>query len=243
MLFRSNISVKYTGWCNGGVNQKILRKAKTIGALGSRKDLESLGAAAQELGVDLYLEGVTHYEYDSGLLDGFFTFTDAARFLSKENAELFVYSDITYSAREGIDSYYLLHPSLIEENVQVLKEATDRYKANVAFRDMGKDLSSDYYLKNTVSRQQAMDSHAQMLKEIDDSGKKVMINMGNDYALPYADMVTNMDLSGSGYTIIDEEIPFYQLAIHGFVDYVGSPLNVCGNEQKRSEERRVGKEC
>ena len=59
-----------------------------------------------------------------------------------------------------------------------------------------------------------------------------MINMGNDYALPYADMVTNMDLSGSGYTIIDEEIPFYQLAIHGFVDYVGSPLNVCGNEQK-----------
>lgn len=228
----SNISVKYTGWCNGGVNQKILRKAKTIGALGSRKDLESLSAAAQELDVDLYLEGVTHYEYDSGLLDGFFTFTDAARFLSKENAELFVYSDITYSAREGIDSYYLLHPSLIEENVQVLKEATDRYKANVAFRDMGKDLSSDYYLKNMVSRQQAMDSHAQMLKEIDDGGKKVMINMGNDYALPYADMVTNMDLSGSGYTIIDEEIPFYQLAIHGFVDYVGSPLNVCGNEQK-----------
>ena len=24
----SNVSVKYTGWCNGGVNQKILSKAK-----------------------------------------------------------------------------------------------------------------------------------------------------------------------------------------------------------------------
>ncbi len=227
-----NVSVKYTGWCNGGVNQKILSKAKTISALGSKKDLASLGATAQELGVDLYLEGVTHYEFDSGIMDGFFTFTDAARFLSKENAELFVYSDITYSAREGVDSYYLLHPSLIEENVQVLSKAADQYNTNVAFRDMGKDLSSDYYLKNTVSRQQAMDSHAQMLKEIADGGKKVMINMGNDYALPYTDMVTNMDLSGSGYTIIDEEIPFYQLAIHGYVDYVGSPLNVCGNEQK-----------
>ncbi len=228
----SNVSVKYTGWCNGGVNQKILSKAKTIRDLGSKKDLKSLGDAAEELGVDLYLEGVTHYEYDSGLLDGFFSFTDAAKFLSKENAELFVYSDITYSAREGIDSYYLLHPSLIEENVQVLSEAADQYNANVAFRDMGKDLSSDYYLKNTVSRQQAMDSHAQMLKAIGDGGKKVMVNMGNDYALPYTDMVTNMDLSGSGYTIIDEEIPFYQLAIHGFVDYVGYPLNVCGNEEK-----------
>ena len=56
--------------------------------------------------------------------------------------------------------------------------------------------------------------------------------MGNDYALPYADIVTNMDLSGSGYTIIDEEVPFYQLAIHGFVNYVGSPLNNCGNEEE-----------
>jgi len=228
----SNISVKYTGWCNGGVNQKILRKAKAIGTLGGKKELKSLGAAAKELGVDLYLEGVTHYEYDSGLTDGFFSFTDAARFLSKERAELFVYNDVTYSAREGIDSYYLLHPDLIEENVQVLAKAAGQYGANVAFRDMGKDLSSDYYLKDTVSRQQAMDSHAQMLKGITDGSQKVMINMGNDYALPYADIVTNMDLSGSGYTIIDEEIPFYQLAVHGFVDYVGEPLNVCGNEEK-----------
>ncbi len=228
----NNISVKYTGWCNGGVNQKLLSKAKTISALGSKKDLKNLGAAAAELGVDLYLEGVTHYEYDSGLTDGFFSFTDAARFLSKERAELFVYSDVTYSAREGIDSYYLLHPDLIEENAQVLTKAAGQYGANVAFRDMGKDLSSDYYLKNTVSRQQAMDSHAQILKEIGDSGKKVMVNMGNDYALPYADIVTNMDLSGSGYTIIDEEVPFYQLAIHGFVNYVGSPLNNCGNEEE-----------
>lgn len=228
----SNISVKYTGWCNGGINQKILSKAKTISALGSKKDLKSLSAAAEELGVDLYLEGVTHYEYDSGLTDGFFSFTDAARFLSKERAELYVYSDITYSAREGVDSYYLLHPSVIEENVQVLAKAAEEYKANVAFRDMGQDLSSDYYLKNTVSRQQAMTSHAQLLKEIGDSGKKVMVNMGNDYALPYVDIVTNMDLAGSGYTIIDEEVPFYQLAVHGFVNYVGSPLNNCGNEQQ-----------
>lgn len=228
----NNISVKYTGWCNGGVNQKLLSKAKTIRDLGSKKDLKNLGAAAAELGVDLYLEGVTHYEYDSGLTDGFFSFTDAARFLSKERAELFVYSDVTYSAREGIDSYYLLHPDLIKENAQVLTKAAGQYGANVAFRDMGKDLSSDYYLKNTVSRQQAMDSHAQILKEIGDSGKKVMVNMGNDYALPYADIVTNMDLAGSGYTILDEEVPFYQLAIHGFVNYVGSPLNNCGNEEE-----------
>lgn len=229
----SNMSVKYTGWCNGGVNQKILRMAKTISALGSKKDLKSFGDAADELGVDLYLEGVTHYEFDSGIFDGFFSFTDAARFLSKERAEQFVYNPVTYNARESVDSYYLLHPDIIAKNTQTLSKAADKFNANVAFRDTGKDLSSDYYLKDTVSRQQAMVSQAGMLKEIEDSGKKVMIDMGNDYAIPYTDMVTNMDLSGSGYTIIDEEVPFYQLAIHGYVNYTGAPLNVCGNEQEQ----------
>lgn len=227
-----NLSVKLTGWCNGGVNQKILRKAKTISALGSKKDLKSLGDTAKELGADLYLEGVTHYEYDSGLLDGFFSFTDAARFISKERAELFVYSPVTYAAREGVDSYYLLHPDLIQKNTETLAAAAATYNANVAFRDTGMDLSSDYYLKDTVSRQSAMESQAQMLKDIEDGGQKNLINMGNDYAIPYADMVTDMDLAGSGYTILDEEVPFYQLAIHGFVNYTGDPLNTCGNEQQ-----------
>ncbi len=227
-----NISVKLTGWCNGGVNQKILKKVKTIGALGSRKDLQSLGSTAKDLGVDLYLEGVTHYEYDSNLFDGFFSFTDAARFISKERAELFVYNPVTYNAREYVDSYYLLHSDLILDNMDALSAAASKYGANVAFRDTGMDLSSDYYLKNTVSRQAAMESQAENLKKIKDSGQNNLINMGNDYAIAYADMVTRMDLAGSGYTILDAEVPFYQLAIHGFVNYTGRPLNVCGNMQQ-----------
>ena len=227
-----NMSVKLTGWCNGGVSQKILRKVKTISALGSKKDLQSLSNTAKELGVDLYLEGVTHYEYDSSIWNGFFSFTDAARFITKERAELFIYSHVTYAAREGADSYYLLHADLIQKMADSLIAAADKYGANVAFRDTGMDLSSDYYEKNPVSRQSALYAQAEKLKEIVDSGKSVMINMGNDYAALYSDMITNMDLSGSGYTILDDEVPFYQLALHGYVNYVGMPLNICGDTQE-----------
>ena len=58
-----------------------------------------------------------------------------------------------------------------------------------------------------------------------------MINMGNDYAVAYADMVTNMDLEGTEYSIIDKKIPFYQLAIHGYVKYTGEALNLTQNTQ------------
>lgn len=225
-----NMSVKLTGWCNGGVSQKILKNARTISALGSKKDLQSLSDTAKELGVALYLDGVTHYEYDSNIFNGFFSFTDAARFITKERAELFIYSHVTYAAREGADSYYLLHGDLIDEMTDNLAAAADKYGTGVSFRDTGMDLSSDYYKKNPTSRQEALYEQVENLKEIVDSGKNVMINMGNDYALPYSDMITNMDLTGSGYTILDKEIPFYQLAIHGYVNYTGMPLNICGDE-------------
>ena len=54
-----NLSVKYSGWCNGGVEQKLIRKVKPISSLGSKKDLQELSTKASELGIDLYLNGIT----------------------------------------------------------------------------------------------------------------------------------------------------------------------------------------
>ena len=228
----TNMSVKLTGWCNGGVNQKVLKKVKPISDLGSKKDLQSLVNTAESLGVDIYLDGVTQYEYDSNIFNGFFSYTDAARFISKERAELFVYSDVTYAAREGVDSYYLLHADLAQQMTENLIDFTDKYGAGISFRDTGMDLSADYYRKNTVSRQAAMTVQSDRLKALADDGKNIMINMGNDYAAVYSDMITNMDLQGSEYTILDAYVPFYQMAMHGYVNYTGTALNVSGNAQE-----------
>lgn len=238
-----NLSVKLTGWCNGGVNQKLLKSIKPISDLGGKKGLQSLIDAASSLNVDIYLDGVTQYAYDSGLLNGFFSYSDAAKTLAKERAELFVYSDITYSARDGVDSYWLLHTDLAMEMAENLADYAARYNAGVSFRETGKDLSSDFYRKNPVSRQAVLNRQAEHLKSLDDAGQNVMINMGNDYAVPYCDMVTNMDLQGSEYTILDAYVPFYQMAIHGYVNYAGVAINLAGDSREellRSAEYGAG---
>lgn len=228
----NNMSVKLTGWCNGGVNQQILNRIHTISALGSKKDLRNMVSTAESLGVDVYLEGITQYAYDSNLLDGFFSYTDAAKFISKERAELFIYSDVTYSAREGIDSYYLLKPEIALQMAENLSEKASEFGAGVAFKDTGMDLSSDYYKKAPVSRQEMLNLQAEQLKAMSDSGQNICINMGNEYAAVYSDMITNMDLRGSEYTILDEFVPFYQLAIHGYLNYTGTALNITGNAEE-----------
>lgn len=239
----TNLSVKLSGWCNNGINQRILNKAKPISALGGKKKLQSLVNTAKDLGVDIYLDGVTQYAYDSTILNGFNSFTDAARFISKERAELYQYSAITYSEREGADSYYLLHADKTMEMAENLEKTADKYGAGVSFREMGMDLSADYYRKKTTTRQTALKQQAEYLKGMSDADKNVMINMGNVYAVPYIDMVTNMDLQGSEYTIIDSFVPFYQMALHGYVNYTGTALNITGyteDELLRSAEYGAG---
>lgn len=225
----NNLSVKYTGWCNGGVNQKYLNSVKVLSDLGGKKDLQKLSKTAKDLGVDLYLNGVTNYEHGSNIFDGFFSYRDAAKFLSKERAELYKYSKVTYAQREGSDTYFLLHASIINEMIDNLSDAAKKYNTNISFEDVGKDLSSDFYKKDYTSREKAKNEQIAKLQAIDDSGMKIMVNGGNSYAIPYADIVTNVDLKGSEYTILDEVVPFYELAIHGYVDYTGAPINASGN--------------
>ncbi len=223
-----NMSVKLTGWMNGGVNQKILKKVKLVSACGSAGDLKKLTAEAANLGIDMYLDGVTQYEYDSDLLDGFNSFTDSARFISKERAKLYQYSAVTFAQREGADTYYLLHADLATQMAENLYKAVKKYGANISFRETGKDLSGDYYKKKRVSRETTRKTQMEQLSKFSQD-TKIMINSGNLYAAMYSDMITNMDLRGSEYTIIDEFIPFYELAIHGYKNYVGYPINLAND--------------
>lgn len=221
-----NMSVKLSGWMNGGISQQVANKVNLIPEVGNKKDLQALTSYGAGLEIPVYYDGVTNYAYDSNIWDGFLVAKDAARFVSKEKAELYDYSVVTYSQRDKTDPYYLLKPSEIAKMTNNLASYAMKYGAGVSFRDLGKDLSSDFNRKEMVSRQSALDSQAMQLKSIKDSGQNTMVNMGQDYVIPYSDMVTNMDLQGSLYTIIDQTVPFYQIAIHGYVNYTGEALNL-----------------
>ena len=97
-----NLSVRMTGWCNGGVSQKVLTKVKTVGSLGGDGGMRSLIKAAAEMDVPLYFDGLTCFAYRSGLTNGFVAYRDAARFTTREQIIIYPYSPIIYQQ----DDYY-----------------------------------------------------------------------------------------------------------------------------------------
>lgn len=225
-----NLSVKYAGFFNGGIRQKVLNKATLLPDLGSEADFLCLTEYCNDNGMDLYLDGVVQFAYDSGPLDGFMAFRDAAKYTTREEVELREYSTIWYGTDPLDTPYFLVKPALVPIYTQTLAQAAGKYGARgVSFRDMGFLLSSDFNPKEPVTRDQNMMKQQSALKAVKAGGQKILINAGNDYALAYADLVSNMDLRGSPYSILDEHVPFYQMALHGYVRYTGEALNMAGD--------------
>jgi len=225
-----NLSVRMTGWANGGVSQEVLTKVRVPRSLGGEKGMKALIAAAEKAGVELYFDGVSCFAYNSGLMEGFVPFRDAARFTTREQVVIYPYSVITYQPEEWRDPYYLVQPHYAHRMAENLLSAlSGQGAAGVAFRDIGSLLSGDYNPKNTTTREQVRAMNIETLEKAEAAGLNVMVKEGFDFVLPYADLITDMDLKGTEYSIIDEKVPFYQMAVHGAVSYTGAPVNLASD--------------
>lgn len=235
-----NINAKYTGWFNTGVKQTSAAKVKTVSRLGSSSDLEDLTAYANDTaGISLYLNGTFNYVYKDKWFDGFSSTRNAAKFVSREECELYNWDPITYQANDdyqdyhNYDSYYLVKPAYAMDSIDnYVEEVNDYGSKNIGFEDIGNTLAGDYNPKDRVSREAALNLQVKKLQSLKQGGNNVMITTGNQYAVPYADYITDMNLDARAVNIIDEQVPFYQMALHGLVNYSGEAINLSENEEE-----------
>ncbi len=224
-----DLSVRMTGWSNGGVRQKVLTSVNTVRELGGDKKMDELIQSAKEKGVDLYFDGITCFAYDSGILEGFIPASNAARYTTREQVKLYPFDIITFRQSDWMDSFYLVRPEFAEKCAEnLIRDLNGHNAAGIAFRDIGRLISGDYYSRNTVTREEVKKMESAIL-DTAASTMKISIKSGNMYALPYADIVTDMDLAGNSYAILDESVPFYQIVLHGLKDYTGEAINLAGD--------------
>ena len=60
----------------------------------------------------------------------------------------------------------------------------------------------------------------------------VLADGANSYILPYVDHVTNVPVNSSGFNIVDYDIPFYQMVVHGYVPYSTQAINKSSNSEE-----------
>ena len=223
-----DLHIKYNAALNGGLKQTSLQKYSLVSELGSQQQLQALAQQAQQNGVTWYLGGYGSTVLDTAAFDGFDENSDAIRNTLSDIVEVKFYHTVTWQTTG--QPYYILNAVACGQAMGNLAEAANAYQfTGVSFEDVGTVVSSDFNQETPTSRDAMAALQAQKLAEMKQKGLHVMVNGGNDYAVPYADFVVNMDLAGSGYDLVSRQVPFYQIALHGLVDYAGQAVNIAQN--------------
>ena len=219
-----NIKLKYAGWFNGGLDHKVPKSISVDGEIGGSKGLKDLASFAAGNGVALYpdvavLTANTGADFDES--------KSAARTLRGDPAALYPV-DLALNRRDrNKPPSYIVSPRLVEGYVDSTLKGIRKFNTEgISVRDLADQLNSDYRKHNQIDRTQSEEISRAALAKLQGGNLQVMGNGGNAYALSYLSDITNAPMGNSGFKLEDEQIPFYQMVVRGYVEYTGAPYNL-----------------
>ncbi|WP_195576380.1 DUF5696 domain-containing protein [Paenibacillus sp. 1001270B_150601_E10] len=213
-----DLAMRYVGWFNDGIRHESPKSVSVDRVLGGKKDWMALSIFADKENISLYA--------DVALMEQYETSKHASYYLMQSKARKYEYDPVMNMENKSGFSYTLLSPAKLGDVTtafvtRLKKLGTD----GVSLRDLGDTLYSDFNPSQMITRQDALRTAKETALSIQQSGERVMVNGGNVYVLPAADLVVNAPTMSSRANLSDEDVPFYQIVLHGFVDLAGQPFN------------------
>jgi hypothetical protein len=219
------IVLRYRGWFNGGLDHTVPKRLSIERALGGRKGLESLIQTAKSLSFDTFFEADFNFVRRLGVFSGYHKFTDGSQTIDGYMAEALPFEIVSNAGIEGW-SFYTISPNRHKRLFSNFTREVAKSGINLSVSSVGTNLIADYHRRHPVNLQQSRDIWPGSLSEFSDSLGKVVVDGGNAYTLPFTDHIMSIPIAGSSHINTDTNIPFMQLALHGFINYSGPTVNM-----------------
>ena len=214
--------VVYNNWTNEGISGKVDTKAKPAGVLGGTKGLEKLTTFLDEKGFAFY-PSVDNKVFKSG--NGYFTFLDTTIRISNSYSRQLNYN-LSYGVQDtSKKTQSLLTPGKFTEIYgKIANDYSAKGLQGVSLGSMTSTLWGDYGKQN-MGRDDTKAALQESYQTIGDKGLSLLADTCAAYAFPYADRITDAPLQSSGFDVFDEDVPFYQMVLHGVLPYAGTAIN------------------
>lgn len=232
----NNIKMNYLGWFNGGYYHDVAKDIKIERKLGGKKDWNELYEKLTANGSKLY--GDVAIQKISFEADNYNWRMENARYYSGFVLSFGRVNPVTMRQTGGMGymetNYEVLSPKFLDRHVRKFINEIDKINiSGVSLRDMGELLTSDKRRTNVIDRQESKQIVLGQLELMEENIGEMMFDGGNSYAWAYASDLINIPGGHNPYYIVDEEVPFYQMIINGYIDYTSSSINLRDSYDKQ----------
>lgn len=230
----TNLRLNYQGWFNGGIYHYVADKIKLIGSVGSKSDLESLNKKLEDKGGKLFMD--VAFQKVSHESKRFTSVLEASKYYSGYVVELGATDPSTVRQTSNLEwydemIYYMISPKFLNRYVDKFASKITKYDVSgINLTDLGSVLTSDKKRSELINRQQAENIVIGQYEKLAETKKNLMETGGNEYSLKYVSDIIDAPTSYSAYYIIDEQVPFYEMVIHGSISYSGEAFNLMDDD-------------
>ncbi|MCL2407371.1 MAG: DUF5696 domain-containing protein [Defluviitaleaceae bacterium] len=238
----SNVQVILHGWFNGGINHDVAKNVRRSRGLGSLGEMQALNERLAAQGGAL--NPAVNFTLTSAGSRNFNPTFEASRDIAGWLALLTSFSREALNSRVGHywnDWYYLVHPAVIPFHIESFLQAYERNIAsatgvrNIALTDLGDVLTESQYRRNSVDREHSRLIAGEQMGLIGERFDNVIVFGGNDYALRHATHLVDVPVRADWFYIIDAEVPFFQMVMHGYIEFAGAPINLMSAQSLQTE--------
>ena len=226
----NDMVVTYNDWTNDSMSSKLDTADSVAGVLGGKGDFKDLMEYLAEQNFDFYATITGNTFQSNG--NGFWTLFDTAYRVSKSYSRQYTYN-IAYGTPDAGVAPALLAPKSIAKLSN--KVAKNMGKLDIPGAGLGvvsEILWSDFSNKNRTNRCATAQAIIDYYNNVKEATGKMIADSPNAYLLPYVDAINNLTLQSSQFKLVDADVPFYQMVIHGYISYTTEPINASADSNE-----------
>lgn len=221
----SGVTVVYDGWSKGGLRGNADTGLGVLGKLQRGEKLSAFIGDAASLGAEVYLTTDLQYVYKDKAFDGYSKLSMSPNYFdhTKVEAKDFNISD---GKKDGTMAN-LISPCYVSTVEAKVNKVLSKYgEVGVNLGTASGTLFSDYLESRYTDRSKAQHLYEEAFESLASNLTSVLSDNANVYALAYSDKVIGAPLYSNRQRIVDADVPFYEMVIHGYVNYTGEAINM-----------------
>jgi hypothetical protein len=229
----SDMKVVFRDATDSGINSNVSTGLDYAGKLGSKADYTALrdninasGTLYPGFGFMEYIRSGNGYSF---MLNGAKMLTNALAVQTPYEMAFGTTEVMVIPERMILSPYYFpdVFTKLLNSfSGEGIKQVSLDESSTMLYGDFSRhNMNNRTYINRTDAINFIVDGYRRM----SDAGVEILAQGANAYVLPYVTRITDVPLYSSGYDIIDYDIPFYQLVIHGLIPYSSDPVNASAN--------------
>ena len=232
----SNLNFRLRGWNNNGMMSFVPTTIRVHRNMGGANAVRDLMAFAESRGANIFPDVEIGLIWGiGGPFNGFNHRRDLARSMndmfSMEQHYWFLAQDVTRFGM-GRMRHNITAPRSLRRVYELAMRDFNRLNPHaISVASLSRDLHSDQNRRNLVNRAEAQDYVREVLAMAQQEHTRVIGEQANAFAWRYLDAALNVPLHGSRFMNQSEEVPFYGMVTHGFIDTAGRPINTSGDER------------